>query len=78
MKKKLFGGLALAFALSSVGLMAATDALALPDHGYRIIYFDGMGHIVGHESLSCSGAHHVDGIQTDIFSEEDFNCPEGT
>lgn len=78
MKMKVFGGLALALSVSCIGMMIATDALALPDHGYRIIYFDAPGgNVVGHESLSCSGAHHSDGIATEYYTETDFDCPVG-
>ena len=77
MKRKLLNTIGLATALSMVGLAIASDAMALPDTGHRIIYFSDDGPsptIVGRDNLYCNGNHTFTGEETPYFHEEDWDC----
>jgi len=79
MRHKSMARMGLAMALALVGLAAAGDALALPDTGYRITYFDyneatGTYQPVGKEVLACNGHYTHSGYETDNYAEEDTPC----
>ncbi len=60
-----------------VGLVAAPEAIALPDYGYDIYYYSDATHStqVGSEHLYCSnGRHVVSGQQTAYYDINEFPC----
>ncbi len=79
MRHKLMARTGLVTALALVGLAVASDAMALPDMGYRITYFDyneatGTYAPVGKEVLACNGHYTQSGYETDNYVEEDQPC----
>ncbi len=77
MNRKLFGGLALAFAVSCVGVSLATDVYA--GNAYRIEYYADAtltGPPVGNEVLHCTGNLTHSGIVTDYSIYTEVTCPE--
>ena len=79
MKTKTLSFLALGFAMSSIGLMCATNALALPPNGYAYDYYADAAHTdpVGEKYLSCSGAHGQVGTVTQYVEVTTWDCNVG-
>lgn len=75
MKKKSLIGIGLALAVSSAGLMVATDALAFTST--HILYYADASHtgpIVGRDVWNCLHQHVQTGIVTDYYVEFETEC----
>ncbi len=76
MKRNLFRTSLLVAAISSVGLMIANDAMALPSQSHFFQYYsdDTFSQQVGYENLACNGTHSSGGQVTDFYKYEWSNC----
>ncbi len=84
MKTTFFRNVVLAAAMASIGLTAATGALALPSEAYHLHFYSDatLTTEVGYRQLSCEGHFASGGTETEYYNytyaycDPSFHCPD--